>query len=300
MNWDDLRIFLSVARFGRHDLAARQLRLGAATVGRKIARLESSVGATLLEHSRGGYVLTETGRRIFKHAEDMEHCVVEASVDKAGATAALTGFVRVSVSEAFGTWILPRYLDSFTQAHPGLTIDLVASGGFLSPSRREADVAVMLARPARGPLITRRLTDYALGLYASRDYLDRAGTPGSVEELVTHRLVGFIPDLVQVPQQRLFEEISEKLTPSVRSTSINAQAALVSASGGIGILPRFVGERIADVVPVLTTEVNLTRTFWLVVHKDVRRLARVDAFVGWLTDIFRQEAAFLRPSPVPE
>jgi len=259
-----------------------------------MARLESAVGATLLEHARTGYVLTETGRLLLEQAEGMERYASAAVADEVGAAQALTGYVRVSVSEAFGTWILARRLNEFTRLHPSLTIDLVASGGFLSPSRREADIAIMLARPARGPLVARRLTDYTLGFYAATSYLSHAGVPQTIDHLPSHKLVGFIPDLVQVPQQRLYEEVSGNLTPSVRSTSINAQAALVSAGSGIGILPRFVGERLSDVVAVLEQEVRLTRTFWLVVHKDVRRLARVDAFVSWLVEVFREEAPMLK------
>lgn len=294
MNWDDLRVFLAVARLGRHDLAARQLGLAGATVGRKMARLENAVGATLLEQARTGYVLTETGRQLLEQAEGMERCASAVVTDQVGSAQALTGYVRISASEAFGTWILARRLHEFSSLQPSLTIDLVASGGFLSPSRREADIAIMLARPARGPLVARRLTDYTLGFYAAASYLSRVGVPQTIDHLSEHNLVGFIPDLVQVPQQRLYEEVSANLTPSIRSTSINAQAALVSAGSGIGILPRFVGERLPDVVVVLEREVRLTRTFWLVVHKDVRRLARVDAFVNWLVEVFREEAPLLK------
>lgn len=223
----------------------------------------------------------------------MEHCAINAAGEAIGEIGALTGYIRISVSEAFGTWILARHLPEFMQRHPAVTVDLVASGGFLSPSKREADIAIMLARPARGPLLARRLCDYRLGLYASDDYLTRAGTPATIEALGAHMLVGFVPDLIQVPQQRLYDEIPGNLVPSIRSTSINAQAALVSAGAGIGILPRFVGETIAGASPVLPEMVQLKRTFWLVVHKDVRKLARVDVFLNWLIDVFRKELSLI-------
>lgn len=234
-------------------------------------------------------MLTESGQRLLEYAEDMERSALAATGTLAGTSGALTGFVRASVSEAFGTWILARHLPTFHERHPGIVIDVVSSGGFLSPSKREADVAIMLARPPRGPLLVRRLTDYGLGLFAAEDYLQRRGTPYTMDDLADHTLISFVPDLVQVPQQRLIEEFSSSLTPKIRSTSINAQSAMVGAGAGIGVLPHFIGTQMPGVRSVLSDAVRLKRTFWLVVHKDVRRIARIDLFVNWIDEIFRRE-----------
>lgn len=270
------------------DLAARQLRIDPATVGRRISRLETSLGVTLFEQSRQGHSLTESGKKLLESAESIERVAGSVTGDLTGEHGSLTGFVRISVSEAFGTWILARHLPDFQARHPGVTVDIIASGGFLSPSKREADIAIMLARPSRGPLIAKRLTDYLLGLYAARTYLDLRGVPADIDDLKNHSLVGFIPDLIQVPEQRLIEEVSPTLTPVVRSTSINAQTALVVAGAGIGVLPQFIGLQLG-LQPVLPDAVRLKRTFWLVVHKDVRRIARIDAFVEWLGEVFRRD-----------
>lgn len=289
MNWDDIRIFTAVARTRRMDLAARKLGIDASTVGRRVARLQASLGVTLFEQSRLDQVLTEIGRRLFDYAEDMERAALAATGKLTGKAGELSGFVRVSVSEGFGTWILARHLRAFHDCHPAITVDVVSSGGFLSPSRHEADVAIMLARPPRGPLIVRRLADYGLGLYAAKSYLGRHGIPHTVENLREHTLIGYIPELIQVPQQRLIEEISAGLTPKIRSTSINAQAAMVSSGAGIGVLPCFIGEQLPRASAVLPSIVRLERCFWLVVHKDVRHFARVDAFVTWIDEVFQQD-----------
>lgn len=293
MNWDDLKVFLAAARTNRMDLAAQHLAIDPSTVGRRVSRLEAALGATLFEQSRTGHSLTESGRRLLDYAEGMEQSALAASGDLTGKTGALTGYVRVSVSEAFGTWILARHLPEFHSRFPGITVDVVSSGGFLSPSKREADIAIMLARPARGPLITRKIIDYRLGLYAATSYLERRGVPLHPDELKGHTLVGFIPDLIQVPEQRLFEEFSSSLTPALRSTSINTQTAIVSAGGGIGVLPHFIGEQLAGVAAVLPEAVRIKRAFWQVVHKDVRRVARVDAFVKWMDEVFRRDHALI-------
>jgi DNA-binding transcriptional LysR family regulator len=224
----------------------------------------------------------------------MERAALAAAGASTGSDGTPAGFLRVSVSEGFGSWILGRHLHEFHAKYPMLTVDLVASGGFLSPTKREAEVAVMLARPARGPLIVRRLAEYRLGLYAAEEYLQRRGAPSSIGALVDHTLVGFVPDLIQVPEQRLFEELGSNLAPTLRSTSINAQASLVGAGAGIGLLPRFVGAQLPGVVPVLEDVVTLRRGFWLVVHEDLRRSARIDAFIRWLDDIVQRNAQLIK------
>ncbi|HUH48910.1 MAG TPA: LysR family transcriptional regulator, partial [Mycoplana sp.] len=156
MHWDDLRYFLAVARTGLLSRAAAALGVDATTIGRRLRRLEKALGQTLFEQTREGQTLTEAGEQLLLKAEGMERHVreIEASPE---AGQHLAGSIRVSVSEGFGTWFVAHHLSSFAAAHPRLLIDLVASSGFLNPSRREADVAILLARPRKGPLYTKKL-----------------------------------------------------------------------------------------------------------------------------------------------
>jgi len=299
MEWDDLRVFLAVARLGRMDLAATQLEIDPSTVGRRVARLEATLGARLFEQGRVGRTLTEMGHRLLGHVEKMEQSALLARGQVTGDDDSYTGSVRLNVSEGFGTWVLPRHLAAFHRAHPRITIEVAASGGFLSPTKREADIAIMLARPTRGPLIVRKLTDYRLCLYASPAYLDANGCPGNVAALAHHSLVGYIPDLVNAPQQHLLEEATGGLRGNVRSSSINAQTSLIVAGVGIGVLPRFIGDQIETIRPVLTDEVVLTRTFWLVVHKSARPTAHIDEFIRWINDVVRKDHRLLT-GPMPD
>ena len=171
MDWDRLQYFLFVARHGTLARASAALQVDATTVSRRVSALESALGQTLFERAPSGFVLTAAGRALVPHAEAM--AAAAARIHSAGeGGAALSGQLRVSVSEGFGySFIAPR-LAGFVAAHPELEIDLVASSGFLNPSRREADMAVLLARPRKGPLITRKLSDYSLGIYAPADRPD--------------------------------------------------------------------------------------------------------------------------------
>ncbi|MDB5720870.1 MAG: Transcriptional regulator, LysR family [Alphaproteobacteria bacterium] len=263
--------------------AAVALGVDATTVGRRLRRLEQAIGQTLFEQTRDGQTLTDAGDRLLLKAEAIERQVMEIEAQP-GSDRPLSGSIRVSVSEGFGTWFVAHHLPAFAAEHPYLRVDLVASSGFLNPSRREADVAILLARPRKGPLYTKKLTDYALRLYASRFYLEQTGPVAGVEDLRARTLIGYVPDLLYAPELRYLSEIAPDLDPRIRSTSINAQYRLVAAGGGIAMLPCFIGDTDPLLVRLLD-EVRVTRSFWLVTHADTRPLARVKAFVSWLESV---------------
>jgi len=278
--WDDLQDFLRVARAGQIARAAAAAGVDATTLARHIRRLEAALGQTLFEQSREGQVLTGAGEALLVAVEAMGQAAAgivptEADPDH------LTGVLRVSVSEGFGTWFVAHHLSDFTARHPDLTIDLVASSGFLNPSRREADIAVLLARPQTGPLVSSKLTDYALGLYAGDLYAARRALPTTAGEVRDHPLVGYVPDLLYAPELRYLAEIEEGLSPRIRSSSINGQYRLIAAGAGLGVLPRFIGDADKSLRRVLP-ERTIRRSFWLVTHQDTRGAKRVRAFRDWL------------------
>lgn len=276
-----MRIFLALARSRTLAGAARHTGQDATTVSRRLQRLELALGAVLFEHGPAGHILTEAGHRLLASAEAMETSARSVQ-QKADAGSGLAGTLRISVSEGFGIWFVAQRLASFASTHPGIAVDLVASTGFLNPSRREADIAIMLARPRGGPLIAAKLTDYRLGAYASRRYLDVEGRVDSIAELIERRLIGYVPNLIYAPELRYLAELDGRLEPEIRSSSITAQAWLIASGVGCGILPCFIGDALPGLARLLPHEVAIQRSFWLVVHRDMRRVARVEAFISWL------------------
>jgi DNA-binding transcriptional LysR family regulator len=279
MRWDDLHVFLVVARSGQLGRAAAALGVDATTVGRRIRRLENSLEQTLFEQTGHGQSLTEAGEELLVKVESMERA--SAQIEKRAEGKQLTGLVRVSVSEGFGTWFVARHLHTFIAQYPCVTVDLVATSGFLSPTRRETDVAILLARPRRGPLISRKLSDYQLRIYAARSYLERVDPLQSVSDLKQHQLIGYIPDFIYAPELRYLDEIAPDVPLAIRSSSIIAQYILTAAGAGVAVLPCFIGDsdpRLVRVIP----DVTITRSFWLVTHQDTRKLARISVFVRWL------------------
>lgn len=292
-NWNDLQTFLMIARSGQLARAAKVAGLDATTLGRRLRRLESRLGQTLFEQTREGQVLTEAGERLLTTVELMQRAAARIE-DSGTPTELLSGTLRVTLSEGFGAWVA-GHLHEFVDRHPALTVDLAVASGFLSLSKREADIAVMLGRPQAGPVVSSKLTDYRLRLYAARSYAETRGLPRDVADLSHHSLIGYVPDLLYAPELRYLEEIGPGLTPRLRSSSINAQHRLIAAGSGIGVLHCFSADEDKDLVPVLPDRV-IERSFWLVTHKDTRQLQRVRAFRTWLTSLVRSHRAQLMGS----
>lgn len=295
MDWSDLQVFLAIAQTGQLGRAGSALQVNATTVSRRLRRLEATVGANLFEQTREGQVLTEAGEALLLRVERMSRAAAEIGQGAEGRSATISGTLRISVAEGFGSWVLARHLPEFARAHPGLTIDLVANSGFLSMTKREADIAVMLSRPKAGPVIAGKLSDYALGLYASQSYLASAGIPQRGADLLAgHNLIGYIPDLLYAPELRYLDEIHPGLTPRLRSSSINAQHQLIAGGAGIGVLPCFIGNADPALSPVLPAK-RIFRAFWLVTHKDTHQLARVQAGKEWIASMTEQCRDLLLP-----
>ena len=295
MDWDKLQYFLFVARHGTLARAGAALHVDATTVSRRVSALETSLGQTLFERAPTGFVLTAAGRALVPHAEAMAAAAARIhKADEAGS--GLSGQLRVSVSEGFGNSFIAPRLGRFVAAHPELEIDLVASSGFLNPSRREADMAVLLARPRKGPLITRKLSDYSLGLYAPADRpdwqvavaaapLSRAGIP----------VIGYMPDILYAPELDYLGEIEPGLRASVRSSSILAQRRMIAGGAGVGVLPCFLAAGDPALVRVRLDQV-IARAFWLALHRDVAPQPRIRAFIDWLDAEVRESRGVLIPA----
>ena len=271
--------------------AARIAMVDATTMGRRLRRLENRLGTTLFEQTREGQILTEAGEALLATVEQMARAV--ADIERKDPGQGLSGHVRISVSEGFGSWIVARHLGAFTELHPGLTIDLVASNDFLSPSKREADIAVLLSRPKAGPLMARKLSDYTLRIYACADYLATHPPISGMADLEKHRLVGYIPDLLYAPELSYLHELHPGLTANLRSSSILAQHRLLAAGSGVGVLPCFMGDADPALVRVIGDHI-ITRSFWLVMHKDTHKLQRIRACADWLISVAAIEKLALR------
>lgn len=289
MNWDDVRIFLAVARNGQILGAAKALGLNHATVARRLTALEGALDSKLFTRKTNGSELSGAGERFLVHAEAMESAMLAAN-ESAGADSAIDGVVRVGAPDGFGVAFLAPRLGELTDRHKGLRIELVPVPRAFSLSRREADIAVTLERPREGRLVARKLTDYRLGLYAAQGYLDRRGSPATLEDLTNHQLVGYVEDLLFTTSLDYTAEFLKGWRSSLAISSAMGQTEAVRAGAGIGILHAFMAGGDAGLVAVLP-EHTLTRSYWTVVHEDLRNIRRVALVAEFLSEAVARDRA---------
>ena len=287
LNWDDLRFFLEVSRTATASGAAKRLNVDHTTVARRIRELESALSTVLFDKSRaGGFVLTAEGQRLLAHADPIETAVHRASEQFSGSDEALAGHIRVGSTEGFGCFFLAPHIAALTDKHPALSIDLLPVPHFVSLSKREADVAVVLERPQRGQYVSTRLCDYRLKLYGTRAYLNRHAPISTVTDLRDHAFISYVDDLAFSMELLYLERTVPDATSTLRSTSVIAQYFATLQGRALAILPCFMAAQHPLLVPVLPDEVVVTRQFWLSCREDLRNLRRV----AFLWDYLRAAA----------
>jgi DNA-binding transcriptional LysR family regulator len=295
-NWDDLRIFLAVARTGNLDTAADLLHQDPTTIGRRLRRLEQSLATGLFDRSRRGHRLTTAGEWLLNQAELIEHTLYAVQAEIGGEADRVQGTVRMSVTEGFGNALVAPGLKQLAAAFPLLTIELVATSGLLNVSKREADMAVLLSRPTTGRLKISKLTDYTLQLYASAEYLAALPAPQDISDLHNHTLIGYVDDLIYSPKLRYYNDLDPTLAPKLCSSSLLAQAQMARADCGIAMLPGFLASGDKHLQLVLGDKVAITRSFWLAVHEDVADHARIRAVTRFLKQLVQDNAERLQPA----
>ncbi|PZP21992.1 LysR family transcriptional regulator [Pseudomonas kuykendallii] len=294
MNWDDLKFFLEVARTRTASSAAKRLNVDYTTVSRRIRALEKALGALLFEKSRSaGFVLTPEGLHLLGYAESLESTLQAACEQVSGASLALSGHVRIGSTEGFGSFFVAPQLSHFQDVYPNISIDLLPVPHFISLSRREADIAITLERPERGPYVCSKLCDYNLRLYATAEYLAQHPPIGSVEDLAGHSFITYVDDLAFSPELLYLERVVPNASSQLRSTSVVAQYLSALQGRALAILPCFLAGPDPRLVELLPQQVQVTRQFWIYYREDLRRLKRITQVSEYLRACAEANRAFL-------
>jgi len=284
-NWNDLRYFLELSRQGKLVRAAARLHVDHTTVSRRITALEKQLDVRLFDKSPNGYQLTDAGLRLLPLAEQIETRSQQLYQDIAGKDALLGGTVRVATPEALGSQVIAHHVAGFRREHPGIEIELVAETRRMSLSKREADIAISFSRPESGRLIAWKLCNYRLRLYASQEYLATHPPIDTIEDLVGHDFVSYVDDLIEMPELRFFDNTIRNAHVVFRSTNVSAQYNAILDGIGLGLVHCFMAQQEDRLQVVLVEQISVERTYWLLVHEDLRHVARVDAVCEFLTSI---------------
>jgi DNA-binding transcriptional LysR family regulator len=286
LNWNDLRHVLAVARARALAPAAKHLGVNETTVARRIARAEHSLGSKLFDRIEGAMVPTEAGEIVVERAERME-----VEVDLLGGTVSdidgsAAGTVRVSAIPLIVNRLLMPALRDLYAAHPQLCLQPIAEPRNVSLTKREADIALRLARPDREQkVIARRIGTLSYAVY---------GPSGRTARSL--RWITYDPGMMVLPHVAWIEKAIRLDRGAPASLTVNdSEVALHAIRAGIGksLLPCVVGDRERglrrpdDATPVLDREL------WLLVLPEFTALARIRAVVDWIEDLV---AKLLAPS----
>ena len=278
-NWDDLRLFLAVAREQSLSGAGKVLRLDPATLGRRVARLEKTLQVGLFVKSPQGYALTEAGVQLMERAEVAERAMRLATSEVAVESEHLTGQIRIGAPDGCANFLLPQVCAQIVANNPDLDIQIVALPRVFNLSRREADMAIGVSAPTAGRLVVQKITDYQLHLAASETYLAARAPVHHLADLKDHRLVGYIPDMI-------FDRELDYLADSV-----SVQVNMIRQGGGIGVVHDFSLGFAPGVRRILTDKFGLKRAFYLIRHEDDQRNLRLSRFAHALSTGLRAEVA---------
>lgn len=279
MDWDDLRVFLTVARLGSLTRAAQVLDLSQPTVGRRIAALERRTGSRLLERTPTGYVLTIAGAAILAHLERMEGeaLTVERLIN--GHDAGLSGPVRVTAIEWFAARTLAPIYAEFSLKHREVTIELLTDVRLFSLTRREADIALSFNRFDQGDIFQRKVADVPHALFAAPAYIARRGRPSCADGMDGHAVIQMDEQHGGQVDAEWLAGLASSARIVLRSNSREAQARACAAGAGVAVLPKCLGEKTPGLEEIITPSPPPSRTVWLGVHRDVRQTPRIRALV---------------------
>lgn len=292
IHWDDLRIYLAVARTESLSAAGKILRVDPATVGRRIARLEEMLGSPLFGKSPQGYALTDAGQRLLAHAERAEQAMGAAVAELQGQTGTLAGQIRIGAPDGCANFLLPQVCAAIMADNPDLDLQIVALPRVFNLSKREADMAIGVSPPNAGRLSVQKITDYRLHLAASRAYLRHAPPITCLDDLAQHRVVGYIADMIFDKELDYLAEIGVPRV-ALASNSVSVQFNWVRNGAGIGIVHDFAMPFGRGIRKILPETISLMRSFYLIRHADDRRLERLNRFAAALCDGIRAEVARL-------
>jgi DNA-binding transcriptional LysR family regulator len=291
-NWDDIRIFLAVARQGGLASAAQNLGINHTTVARRLTGLETALHTRLVTRTPTGVTLTPAGQNFFQHAERIEIEALAAEQQVYSANGTVSGKVRLATREGVGAWLICPKVALLKRRHPELRLELVSEARTISLLKRDAEITISLQYPSQSRVIVQKLTDYRLGLFASPEYLREYGPISSIEDLNHRDVVWYVDDFVDIAEQRYMQRIVANSHAGFRATNILAQYVAVASGTGVGIIPVYQAGQDPNLVRVLPDKVEEMRTYWLSVHPDAQDLPNVRAVIDFILDIVREKKAF--------
>lgn len=291
-NWDDMRLFLVVAREQSLSGARKILRLDPATLGRRMARLEKAMQVALFVKSPQGYALTQAGEQLLERAAAVEQAMRGAAIGDLAQSDTLSGQIRLGAPDGCANFLLPQVCAAICKENPSLDIQIVALPRVFNLTRREADMAIGVSAPTAGRLVVRQITQYQLHLAASETYLAEHGPIEDLAALKGHRMVGYIPDMIFDRELDYLADLGGGRV-ALASNSVSVQVNMLRQGAGVGVVHDFSLPFAPGLRRVLTELISLKRAFYLIRHVDDARNERLARFAAVLSAGLRAEVTRL-------
>ncbi|UWQ30469.1 LysR family transcriptional regulator [Leisingera sp. M527] len=290
--WDDMKVFLAVAREASLSGAGRILKMDPATVGRRVARFEAALETPLFVKSPQGYALSAAGDRLLVHAEAAEQAMRAGTEALSGPSDTMSGQIRIGAPDGSANYLLPQVCARIAEENPDLDIQIVALPRVINLSRREADMAVTVSAPTAGKLLVQKICDYRLHLVASRHYLKNHPPINGLADLKGHKMIGYIPDMIFDKELDYLNDIGVERV-ALASNSVSVQIKMAAQGTAICIAHDFSLPAHRMLRKILTDKVSLSRSFHLVRHQGDQRSERLNRFAQALSKGIRDEVARL-------
>ncbi len=276
LNWNDLRYVLAVSRGKSLAAAARTLAVNESTVARRIVVIEKQLSTQLFERNSGVLLPTRAGELAMLAAErvELETQGLESAVS--GADQRIAGTVRLTSVPLIINHLLVPAVNELCNQHPELSLELIAESRDLSLSKRESDIALRLARPTKElKVLAQRIGKLDYAVYALKS-ANAARLPW----------ISYEDGMRDLPQAQWINSRIDSAIPGTYILGNDAEVILACIKAGLGksLLPVAVGDQQADLQRI-NSSVPVSREIWLLVHPDLRQLARIKVVVDWLAGV---------------
>lgn len=295
VDWDDLRYVLAITRGNGLAGAARLLGVNSSSVYRRLDIIERRLEVRLFERLRTGYRLTAAGESFAEAAERVEREVHAAERSVQGVDVRLEGHLRVSTSDAVLLLVMPL-LGAFRQKHPGISLDVNTTNTLVDLTRRDADVVVRATATVPEHLVGRSVGHLGFASFATRNYLDAAGRDRSLSD---YDWIGYDGSLRRTAQALWMEKNVPETCVRLRFDQIGAVRTATLAGLGCAALPCFAGDGNPTLQRVRGTYHQSHIQVWVLTHPDLRRSARVRAFLQFCGTRLAAQSAALLGAPDP-
>lgn len=285
INWDNIRVFLAVARLQSAYEASNHLKIDQSTISRRLKKLEEEIGSELFTRNSQGHLLNANGHLLLEYAESIENTISSMESKLGGDSQVLTGSIRLGATEGFGSTFLAPHLANFCELHSGLTVDLLALHRLINLSKREADLVVSIEKPETGPYIACKLTDYKLQAYATPKYLNDHHQIKNLEDLSEHKFIGYVDEYSFSLKLQYLKNLAPNAHVPFRSSSLTAQLHGALQGKMLAVLPCFLAKNHPTLIPVLPEKTSFNRTFWLIAPSERKSVARVTELWDYIRHI---------------